>query len=723
MNHFLPCVLPQGKTIQTLVFLENTKKAMRSHTAAQGEAVNPMFLIVVPLSTLANWQRETKEWSNLEFVTYYGNGPDREKIKTYEFQPADGRLKPRFDILLTTPQLVINDHSFFMKFDWDCIVVDEAHSLKNCKSKFFLSMQALKAMQLVLLTGTPIQNNAAELYALLNMVASDRFPDMEDFTKRFGLLETADQVSRLHEVLKQFLLRRCKDDVETHIPPKEETLVEVELTKTQKQYYRAILEKNISFLKQGSRKLAPQLMNIGMELRKLCNHPYLVKGAQERLTADTTRAAPVEALVKHSGKFVLLDKLLPKLRSGSHKVLIFSQMVQLLYLLEDYLTARGFPHECLHGSISANDRQAAIRRYCTDEKSFIFLLSTRAGGLGINLTVADTVIIFDSDWNPQNDLQAQARCHRIGQEQEVKIYRLISRNTYEMQLYERASQKLGLDRVLRHYEKEGASEAVSSGPGSKDSGKIAVDDVQQMLRYGTIGVLDGGEQQQEQRSNQFMESDIDQILERSSRVVRYEGVLGEAKNNVFAKASFVSDEGNKTLDLNDPNFWQNLIPDASSNAATLMGTLSQLDATVSHQVLAPLLDQLQKIVVPVVEARANGEQPDEMEAILSLLESAQLHPALGPPTKDQCAEWASAIERPKRKRNQVKTFNPTWHESDEETEERQFADPLEMFEEDTARPKSKKDQKIDRMISKVLDSMIKKLEKEEIKQNAFMARE
>ena len=114
--------------------------------------------------------RVPTQWSNLEFVTYYGNGPDRDKIKQHEFRWEDGQLKPRFDIILTTPQLITNDHSFFMRFDFDCVVVDEAHSLKNSKSKFFLNMQALQATQLLLLTGTPIQNNAAELYALLNMV-------------------------------------------------------------------------------------------------------------------------------------------------------------------------------------------------------------------------------------------------------------------------------------------------------------------------------------------------------------------------------------------------------------------------------------------------------------------------------------------------------------------------------------------------------------------------
>lgn len=230
------------------------------------------------------------------------------------------------------------------------------------------------------------------------------------------------------------------------------------LTPIQKTYYKAIYEKNTTFLFKGPKsKNAPSLMNAAMELRKCCNHPFLIGGAEERILADaaaakdsearaegssdsafksipTASAAPVdykrltgEQLIKSSGKMVLLDKLLPKLKSGGHKVLIFSQMVRVLDLLEDLLRLREYKFERLDGSRSASSRAAAVGRF--NKKSFdrfIMLLSTRAGGLGLNLVSADTVIIFDSDWNPQNDLQAMARAHRIGQTRAVSVYRLLT---------------------------------------------------------------------------------------------------------------------------------------------------------------------------------------------------------------------------------------------------------------------------------------------------------
>jgi SNF2 family DNA or RNA helicase len=199
-------------------------------------------------------------------------------------------------------------------------------------------------------------------------------------------------------------------------------------------------------------------MNIMMELRKCCNHPFLINGAEERIISEFNIGirpghpeykAPGEIMVLSSGKLVLIDKLLPKLKAGGHKVLIFSQMIRCLDILEDYMNSHGYLYERIDGRVRGSLRQAAIDRFSRpDSDRFVFLLCTRAGGLGINLTAADTVIIFDSDWNPQNDLQAQARCHRIGQDKAVKVYRLVTRNTYEREMFDRASMKLGLDRAV-----------------------------------------------------------------------------------------------------------------------------------------------------------------------------------------------------------------------------------------------------------------------------------
>jgi SNF2 family DNA or RNA helicase len=313
----------------------------------------------------------------------------------------------KFNAVITTYEMIMTDLSHFQKISWRYVVVDEAHRLKNRSCKLGEGLKTLKIERLLLLSGTPIQNNTDELWTLLNYVDPKKFDSLEDFKEDFGDLKDSEQVTKLHEVIKPYLLRRMKENVEKSIAPKEETIIEVELTTIQKKYYRALYERNFSYLTKGAKGAnVPNLLNIMMELRKCCNHPYLIKGVEEELTKScSSPAEEFQILIQSSGKMVLIDKLLPKLQSGGHKVLIFSQMVRVLDLLEDYLQHKGYSFERLDGSIRGNDRQAAIDRFCKPgSEKFIFLLSTRAGGLGINLTAADTVIIFDSDWNPQVSL-------------------------------------------------------------------------------------------------------------------------------------------------------------------------------------------------------------------------------------------------------------------------------------------------------------------------------
>jgi SNF2 family DNA or RNA helicase len=295
------------------------------------------------------------------------------------------------------------------------------------------------------LTGTPIANATEELWALLNFANPSVFHDKEGFLQKFGSVTDAQQVSELHTLLKPFLLRRVKDDVEKSLPPKEETILEVSLTPIQKTYYKAIYERNTSFLFKGAKPSnSPSLMNVMMELRKCCNHPYLVKGAEERILADAaaklidsatetkdgtshshteTSNLFAEQLVKSSGKMVLMEKLLHKLFVDGHKVLVFSQstlrpslyekkitlahalfspVVRALDLLEELLKLKRYRYERLDGSTSSSSRAHAVDRF--NRKSmqrFVMLLSTRAGGLGLNLTAADIVIIFDSGALPE----------------------------------------------------------------------------------------------------------------------------------------------------------------------------------------------------------------------------------------------------------------------------------------------------------------------------------
>jgi len=369
------------------------------------------------------------------------------------------------------------------------------------------------------------------------------------FLAEYGNLKTAAEVDKLQQLLKPLMLRRFKEDVEKSIPVKEETIIEVELTTTQKAFYRAILEKNFGFLKKGG-SAGPSLINVMMELRKCCIHPYLIAGAEDRIVAEknaVTAEAQYQCLIEASGKLVLIDKLLKKLKEGGHKVLIFSQMTRCLDLLQDYLRGRAYPYERIDGSIRGDMRQAAIDRFSTLPDSFVFLLCTRAGGVGINLTAADTVVIFDSDWNPQNDLQATARCHRIGQTKPVQIYRLVTRNTYEKEMFDRASIKLGLDKaVLQKMDVMPNPDDLSDMP--KPPSSLSKKEVEELLKKGAYGAL----LDDDETSAKFCEEDLDQILERRTTVIKH---TGNEKGSVFSKATFSSTPSGEEVDVNDPQFW------------------------------------------------------------------------------------------------------------------------------------------------------------------------
>ncbi|KAG5186809.1 SNF2 family N-terminal domain-containing protein [Tribonema minus] len=407
-----------GKTIQTTAFLHALWR--NKLTANRGP-----HLIVAPLSLVNQWQGEVDTWSpDMNAVVYHGNAEARDVIREREWwydapfvSKEDARdLRragvPKFNVMITTFEIALREVRDLSRVAWQVLVVDEAHRLKNCESKLFQELSSLPREHCLLLTGTPLQNKTEELWALLHFCHKDHFNDQRQFLQQFGDLKEASQVGELHEVLRPFLLRRIKEDVEKSLPPKEETVIEVSLTPVQQQFYKAIYAKNTSYLFRGARPSnTPSLMNVMMELRKCCNHPYLNRGVEDRILSEIphelrTPANITKQLIDASGKMVLLAKLLPRLQQEGHKVLIFSQMVRCLDLIEEYLRATGYKYERLDGSTRSNFRTAAVERFNRPHfERFIMLLSTRAGGLGLNLTSADTVIIYDSDWNPHNDLQ------------------------------------------------------------------------------------------------------------------------------------------------------------------------------------------------------------------------------------------------------------------------------------------------------------------------------
>ncbi|XP_010210882.1 PREDICTED: chromodomain-helicase-DNA-binding protein 6 [Tinamus guttatus] len=596
-----------GKTIQSITFL--------SEIFLMG--IHGPFLIIAPLSTITNWEREFRTWTEMNAIVYHGSQISRQMIQQYEMVYRDTQGNPlpgifKFQVVITTFEMILADCPELKKIQWRCVVIDEAHRLKNRNCKLLEGLKLMALEHKVLLTGTPLQNSVEELFSLLNFLEPQQFPSETAFLEEFGDLKTEEQVKKLQSILKPMMLRRLKDDVEKNLAPKQETIIEVELTNIQKKYYRAILEKNFSFLSKGANQHnMPNLINTMMELRKCCNHPYLINGAEEKILEDFRKThspeAPdfqLQAMIQAAGKLVLIDKLLPKLIAGGHKVLIFSQMVRCLDILEDYLIQRRYTYERIDGRVRGNLRQAAIDRFCKpDSDRFVFLLCTRAGGLGINLTAADTCIIFESDWNPQNDLQAQARCHRIGQSKAVKVYRLITRNSYEREMFDKASLKLGLDKAV----------------------------LQDINRKGSTNGEDEG--------SKFCEEDIDQILQRRTQTIT---IQSEGKGSTFAKASFVA-SGNRTdISLDDPNFWQKWAKIAELDTDAKNEKLEREDGSgPCHRSRQP--------------QTAAGGRPDR--SVQSLVEQAVwdgvfVHPLRVP----KAARESLVIDRP-RVRKQTKHYN------------------------------------------------------------------
>ena len=446
LNGILADEMGLGKTVSACAFLSSLCCEFK---------VNLPCLVLVPLSTMPNWMAEFASWApHLNVVEYHGSARSRSIIRQYEWHAGDasqiGKLKRsyKFNVLLTTYEMVLVDAVYLRSVSWEVLIVDEGHRLKNSSSKLFSLLNSFSFQHRVLLTGTPLQNNIGEMYNLLNFLQPTSFPSLSSFEEKFNDLTTAEKVEELKKLVAPHMLRRLKKDAMKNIPPKTERMVPVELTSIQAEYYRAMLTKNYQVLRNIGKGGAHQsLLNIVMQLRKVCNHPYLIPGTEPE---SGTPEFLHEMRIKASAKLTLLHSMLKILHKDGHRVLIFSQMTKLLDILEDYLTLEFGPKtfERVDGSVSVAERQAAIVRFNQDKTRFVFLLSTRSCGLGINLATADTVIIYDSDFNPHADIQAMNRAHRIGQSNRLLVYRLVVRASVEERILQLAKKKLMLDQLF-----------------------------------------------------------------------------------------------------------------------------------------------------------------------------------------------------------------------------------------------------------------------------------
>lgn len=490
LNGILADEMGLGKTLQTislLAFLRQYKGLTGPH------------LIIVPKSTLGNWMNEIKRWCpDIRAVRFHGNQEERKHQATHLVQYG------KFDAVVTSYEVVTKEKAHLTKFCWRYLIIDEAHRIKNENSLLSQVVRMFTTQARLLITGTPLQNNLHELWALLNFLLPDVFSSSDVFEKWFSSVEAVEGdsaasdvqkqqeiIGQLHAVLRPFLIRRLKSEVEYSLPPKKETVLFTKLSEMQLNLYRSLLKKDIDAIngKGGDRV---RLLNILMQLRKCVNHPYLFDGVEDR-----SLDAFGEHLIQNCAKLTLLDKLLPRLKEGGHRVLIFSQMTRVLDILEDYCTMRQFKFCRIDGGTDGEWRDEQIADYNREgSEKFIFLLSTRAGGLGINLATADTVVLYDSDWNAQCDLQAMDRAHRIGQRKPVNVYRLITENSVEERILRTAMSKLRLDTLV-----------IQQGRLTQQKKNLQKDDLLDMIRFGADKFF-------KSNASDYAEEDIEVILSR-----------------------------------------------------------------------------------------------------------------------------------------------------------------------------------------------------------------
>lgn len=559
-----------GKTVQTAVFLYSLYK--------EGHSKGP-FLVSAPLSTIINWEREFEMWApDMYVVTYVGDKDSRAVIRENEFTFEDNAIRGgkkaskmkkeaavKFHVLLTSYELITIDQAILGSIDWACLVVDEAHRLKNNQSKFFRVLNNYPLQHKLLLTGTPLQNNLEELFHLLNFLTPERFNNLEGFLEEFADIAKEDQIKKLHDMLGPHMLRRLKADVFKHMPSKTELIVRVELSPMQKKYYKYILTRNFEALNTRGGGNQVSLLNVVMDLKKCCNHPYLFPTAATEAPKMPNGMYDGSALTKASGKLMLLFKMLKKLKEGGHRVLIFSQMTKMLDLLEDFLENEGYKYERIDGGVTGGMRQEAIDRFnAPGAPQFVFLLSTRAGGLGINLATADTVIIYDSDWNPHNDIQAFSRAHRIGQNKKVMIYRFVTKASVEERITQVAKKKMMLTHLV-----------VRPGLGSK-AGSMSKQELDDILKFGTEQLFkdelgEGDNKEEDSSVIHYDDKAIDRLLDRNQDATEDTELqsMNEYLSSFKVAQYVVKDEDEEEEDVDreiikqeesvDPDYWEKLL--------------------------------------------------------------------------------------------------------------------------------------------------------------------
>lgn len=513
LNGILADEMGLGKTIQTISLITYLIEKKRE---------SGPFLVIVPLSTLTNWNNEFEKWAPSVSRIVYKGPPNARKQQQQQIRWG------QFQVLLTTYEFIIKDRPILSKVKWLHMIVDEGHRMKNSNSKLSSTItQYYTTRYRLILTGTPLQNNLPELWALLNFVLPNIFKSVKSFDEWFNTpfantggqdkmeLNEEEQlliIRRLHKVLRPFLLRRLKKDVEKDLPDKQERVIKCNFSALQAKLYKQLVSHNRLLVSdgKGGKTGMKGLSNMLMQLRKLCNHPFVFEEVEDQMNPSRSTN---DLLWRVAGKFELLDRILPKFQATGHRVLMFFQMTQIMNIMEDFLRLRGITYLRLDGSTKADDRSELLKQFnAPGSPYFCFLLSTRAGGLGLNLQTADTVVLYDSDWNPHQDLQAQDRAHRIGQKNEVRILRLITSNSVEEKILERANFKLDMD-----------GKVIQAG---KFDNKSTNEEREAMLRI----MLESAEAAETLEQDEMDDEDLNMIMMRTEEELEIFQKLDEERN-------------------------------------------------------------------------------------------------------------------------------------------------------------------------------------------------
>nr|CCC89438.1 putative transcription activator [Trypanosoma congolense IL3000] len=492
INGILADEMGLGKTLQTIAALAYLKFT---------HGLPGPHLVVCPASVMENWCLEIRHWCPaFKVLGYHCPSDIRQRFTRENLMPYENI---KYDIVVTTYEMVFGELNLMKKIPWQYLIVDEAHKLKNDESRAHSTLDAVHSNYRLIITGTPLQNDLRELWALLHFLAPRLFNDSDSFESWFDTVsgqQDSEALTNMHRILLPLMLRRLKSEVGTGIPPKKEIYVSCKLTKLQKRLYMQVLAKDADVINKNVIGSLKGLSDVLMNMRKVINHPYMMQGVEEGPPFVTD-----ERLVKYSGKMMLLDKLLHRLlrdENEKHKVLIFSQFTTMLDILEDYCTMRGFKICRIDGGTSLYNRNSQMAAFnAPNSDRFIFLLSTRAGGVGINLQAANHVIIYDSDWNPQMDLQAQDRAHRIGQQRLVRVYRFITDGTLEERMYQRALKKLYLDAMVVQQSR------VRRRSGNSDMSR---EEILSAIRFGAEEIFRA-------RDEDVTEADIDRLFDDDSK--------------------------------------------------------------------------------------------------------------------------------------------------------------------------------------------------------------